>query len=565
MTRWPAPEPCNVAAALGEQALRRPDAAAIHFPIGLRGGEVLFESCSYAELHALSNDCARGLLALGIAPGERAALMVPPGREFFALFFALFKAGIVPVLIDPGIGPKHLKQCLGEAAPHAFVGVTRAQAASVILRWSPGTIRHRVTVGPRFVWGGVSVDRLATLGRSGEFASARLCDTRAEDIAAILFTSGSTGPPKGVVYRHRQFHYQVEMLRDHFGIGAGEVDLATFPPFALFDPALGMTTVVPHMDPTRPARADPALLVQAIERFGVTNVFGSPALLKNLGEYTQAKNKGLPTVRRVLSAGAAVPTQTVRRVAAALSGGGRVHTPYGATECLPVASIDSESLNEDITDRAAAGNGICVGRPVPPNIVAIMAITDDAVPELQPEQLLSHGEVGEIIVHGPTATAGYWHRDEATTKAATVDAEGRAWHRMGDIGYIDPDGRIWFCGRKSQRITTRHGDLFTDQLEAVFNTHQDVARTALVGVGPPGEQQPVLCVEPRDPKMVRGDAGTALKTALLAMAAANPATTAIRTVMFHKSFPVDIRHNSKIGREALGQWATAQLTKDKLR
>ncbi len=224
--------------------------------------------------------------------------MVPPGLEFFALFFALFKAGIVPVLIDPGIGLKPLKQCLDEAEPEAFIGITRAQLARVLLRWSPKSIRRSVTLGPRLAWGGITLRGLAR--RGGETGAPVLAGTRGDDMAAILFTSGSTGIPKGVVYRHRHFVAQVEMLRDTFGIRPGEVDLATFPPFALFDPALGMTTVVPHMDPTRPAQANPEYLVQAIEQFGVTNLFGSPALLKVLGRYCTQESLVLPTLKRVL-------------------------------------------------------------------------------------------------------------------------------------------------------------------------------------------------------------------------------------------------------------------------
>ncbi|KAA9130862.1 AMP-binding protein [Marinihelvus fidelis] len=556
---WPAPEPCNVAAALTRQARERPDAAAIHFPVGRRGNDVRYQSFSYAELDRESDAVARGLLAMGIRPGERAALMVPPGREFFVLFFALFKAGIVPVLIDPGIGPKHLKQCLGEAAPDAFIGITRAQLASVLLRWSPATIRHRVTVGPRLGWGGQSLARVAAMGRDAGDTPA-LCTTGPDDLAAILFTSGSTGPPKGVIYRHRQFHYQVEMLRDRFDIQPGEVDLATFPPFALFDPALGMTTVVPYMDPTRPARADPALLLDAIRRFGVTNVFGSPALLRNLGLHLEQNDETLDGVRRVLSAGAAVPTETVRRVAARLPDGARVHTPYGATECLPVASIDSAGLDDDVIAAAANGEGICVGTPVAPNLVFVMAVTDEAVPRLEPEHLLETDQVGEIIVHGPTATPGYWHRDSATERAVTVDGKGRAWHRMGDIGRIDEQGRIWFMGRKSQRVRAAGGDLYTDQLEAIFNTHPEVARTALVGVGASGEQRPVLCVEPRQPGRVKDEAFAGeLRQALLDIASERDSTRAIATVLFHPGFPVDIRHNSKIGRETLATWAAGQL------
>jgi acyl-CoA synthetase (AMP-forming)/AMP-acid ligase II len=554
--RWNTPERCNVAAALSAQATAQPDAPAIHYPTGLRGGEIQYQSYSYRELDDASDACARGLLAAGIASGSRAALMVPPGREFFVLFFALFKAGIVPVLIDPGIGLKPLRQCLDEAAPDAFIGVTRAQVARIVLRWARSSVRQVVTVGPRFGWGGWSLAAIARAGRSaasGDLAAAQ-AGTRSEDLAAILFTSGSTGIPKGVMYRHRHFYHQVEMLREAFDIHPGETDLATFPPFALFDPALGMTTVVPYMDPTRPAKADPALLVQAINRFGCTNLFGSPALLNTLGRYTEAHGIKLPTVRRVLSAGAAVPATTIKRMRQALADDAPVHTPYGATECLPVASFSSNDLSEELEQATRDGHGTCVGRPVAPNQVAIIRVSDEAIERLQDQDFLATGSIGEIIVHGPTTTDAYWQREAQTLLAKSRDAQDSLWHRMGDIGYFDEQGRLWYCGRKSQRVPTAHGDLYPDQVEAVFNTHPAVARSALVSMDIPPKAVPALCVELAGAHQSREK----VRQELLAMAAADPRLVDIKWVLFHPSFPVDIRHNSKIGREALALWAAKQ-------
>ncbi|MGD9021538.1 MAG: AMP-binding protein, partial [Lysobacterales bacterium] len=270
---------CNIASALGDQARLRGDNAAIHYPARKRDNYVHYRSATYAELDELSDDYARGLVEYGIGRGVRTALMLTPGLDFFAMFFALFKAGAVPVLIDPGIGVKVLKTCLAEAQPEAFIGVTRAHVARKLLGWAPGA--KLVTSGATLGWGGLDTRALRRLGR--RTTGAVLADTRPDELAALLFTSGSTGIPKGVAYCHRHFIAQVEMLRSTFAIEPGEVDLPTFPPFALFDPAMGMTTVVPYMNPTRPALADPKLLVQAIERFGVTNVFGSPALMNVLG------------------------------------------------------------------------------------------------------------------------------------------------------------------------------------------------------------------------------------------------------------------------------------------
>lgn len=560
MTHQPPPKrkaPCNVAAGLVTQAQLQPQSTAIHYPTGVRDGKVLYRSADYASLDALSDCYARGFSHYGIERGARVALMVPPGLDFFALFFALFKAGIVPVLIDPGIGLKALKQCLGEAEPEAFIGVTKAQLARVLLRWSPASIRRSITIGPRLAWGGITLADLTR--RGGGSGPPVLADTEADEMAAILFTSGSTGIPKGVVYRHRHFVAQVDLLRDTFGIKPGEVDLATFPPFALFDPALGMTTVVPYMDPTRPAQAKPAYLVQAIEQFSVSNLFGSPALLKVLGSHCSEQALQLPTLKRVLSAGAAVPAQTVAMMQRAMGSEGLVHTPYGATECLPVASISSAEINADRVAATLAGRGTCVGRPVAPNRVAIVRLTDEAMETLPEEDFLPAGDVGEIVVQGPTSTDRYWRRKEQTRLAKMQDRQGKIWHRMGDAGYFDAQGMLWFCGRKSQRVQTAGGDLFADQVEAIFNSIEGVERTALVGVGEKGHQTPILCIELRQGnKGDRAALEASVRLAAKDLAAQHSSLDTLERILFHSGFPVDTRHNSKIGREALRVWAAAQ-------
>lgn len=552
---WQSPAAHNVAGALTWQAGRQPQAPAIHYPAGKRGGHIDYRCCSYAELEELSNRWARGLQSVGIGRGVRTALMVPPGLDFFALFFALFKAGAVPVLIDPGIGLKHLKTCLAEAAPAAFIGVPRAQLARVLLRWAPGTIENTVTVGARYGWPGLSSREV--LRRGDRATGAVLEATGPEEMAAILFTSGSTGAPKGVVYRHRHFTAQVDMLRTAFDIRPGEISLPTFPPFALFDPALGMASVIPLMDPTRPARANPALLVQAIERFGVTNIFGSPALLRVLGQHTARQNIELPSVKRVISAGAAVPLEVIRTLEPALPDAAAIFTPYGATECLPVSNFSNRDMTADIEEATRQGAGICVGRPVPPNQVGIIPISDQPEPNLDQGRFLPAGSRGEIVVHGPTATDRYWRRDEQTRLAKMTDPEGHTWHRMGDIGYLDETGRVWYCGRKSQRVTVGGETLFADALEAIFNTHPAVRRSALVGVPGPDSERAVLCVElpARAGKRERAR----IRAELLDLARNHPAARHIGTVLFHPSFPVDIRHNAKIGREQLAAWASRRL------
>lgn len=547
--------PCNIAARLPELARERPDQIAIRCP-GRRGagnGMAAYDvTLDYRQLDARSDAMAAGLAGYGIGRGVRTVVMVRPSPEFFLLMFALFKLGAVPVLVDPGIDKRALKQCLDEAQPQAFIGIPLAHVARLALRWAPSATRL-VTVGRRLGWGGTS---LAALERAGASAGPMLADTDGEDMAAILFTSGSTGVPKGVVYRHRHFVGQIQLLGSAFGMEAGGVDLPTFPPFALFDPALGLTSVIPDMDPTRPAQADPARLHDAIQRFGVTQLFGSPALMRVLAKH----GRPLPTVTQVTSAGAPVPPDVVATIRSLLPADAQFWTPYGATECLPVAVVEGRELERT---RAAteAGAGTCVGSVVEPNEVRIIAIDDAPLADWSQARVLATGEVGEITVAGPTATDSYFNRPQATAAAkireTLADGSTRIVHRMGDVGYFDAQGRLWFCGRKTHRVETAQGPLYTEQVEPVFNTVPGVARTALVGVGPAGAQVPVLCVE-----LQRGQSDSpALREALRAKAAARLPDANLQHVLVHPAFPVDIRHNAKIGREKLAVWAGAELEK----
>ena len=543
---------CNIAARLPELARERPDQIAIRCP-GRPGpgGMARYDvALSYAQLDARSDAIAAGLVGYGIGRGVRTVVMVRPSPEFFLLMFALFKIGAVPVLVDPGIDKRALKQCLDEAQPEAFIGIPLAHVARKLLRWA-GSAHKLVTVGPRLAWGGTT---LAAIEAAGAAAGPQLAATDGEETAAILFTSGSTGVPKGVVYRHRHFVGQIALLRNAFGDTAGGVDLPTFPPFALFDPALGLTSIIPDMDPTRPAKADPRKLHDAIKRFGVGQLFGSPAVMKVLVDYGQP----LPGVTRAMSAGAPVPPETVAKVRALLPDDAHFWTPYGATECLPVAVVEGRTLE---ATRAATegGAGTCVGDVVAPNQVRIIAITDAPIADWSGVSEMPVGQIGEITVAGPTATDAYFNRPQATAAAkiseTLADGSTRIVHRMGDVGYFDAQGRLWFCGRKTQRVETAQGPLYTEQVEPVFNTVAGVRRTALVGIGPAGAQRPVLCYE-LEPGVKDSPA---ILAALRTVAGAHPPLAGIADFLCHRAFPVDIRHNAKIGREKLAVWAAARL------
>ena len=540
----------NIAATLVDCAKNHPDQVAI------RSGQTHFmgftiraaQECTYGQLNAWSTHIACALQGYGIGPHTHTAVMVRPSIVFFALMFGLFKSGAIPVLIDPGINPRVLRTCLRRADCQAFIGIPRAQYARWLLRWLP-EVKKIVTVGGRYSYWGPTLHQLMLHYPPQHNILAKV---KAEDTAAILFTSGSTGIPKGVVYRHSHFYAQITQLRDAFALTPGGIDLPTFPPFALFGPALGLTSILPDMDPRHPAKADPNKLHAAIALHGVTQMFGSPALMRVLAQ----DGRKLPTIERAISAGAPVPADTVTHLRALMPAHGQFWTPYGATECLPVSVIEGREL-ERTTEATQNGAGTCVGRILAANTVRIIAIDDKPLSSWEQVTELPQGQIGEITVTGPTTTESYYNQPQETAHAKIIeprpDGTWRIVHRMGDVGYIDAEGRLWFCGRKSQRVITRKHVLYTEQIEPIFNTVPGIRRTALVGVGRNGYQRAVVCFETSLP--LRKASTHALTQALHVKAHAYHIHTEIAVFLRHHHFPVDIRHNAKIQREVLARWA----------
>jgi len=535
-------------------ALRVPDRASSRFGFRRRTS---WSSLSFAELDERCDAIAHGLVARGLEPGDRVALFVRPGFDLVAITFALFKLGAVPLLIDPGMGAKSVVACLSRTKPRALVGVPAAHVLRALHQRELSTIRINVTVGPRWLAGATTLAELARRSH-GVFAPRAV---QADDAAAILFTSGSTGPAKGVVYSHANFAAQVRALRELYDLRAGEIDLACFPLFALFSAALEMTAVFPILDPSRPGRCDPALIVEAALEHGATSTFGSPAIWRRVVPWCLERGIRLPSLARVLVAGASVPLDLVEQFHRVLADEADVHTPYGATECLPVSTISGRELLGDRRARSESGAGTCVGKAAPRIEIALVEIRDDAIHDACEARHVKRMELGEICVRGDVVTREY-AGDERATELAKIRDGDSMWHRMGDIGYVDDEGLLWFCGRKSQRIETRDGRVMPVPSENVFNLHPRVRRCALVGVGPRGSERPALVVEPRAGEMPkRAKDRETLSHELREFASARARASGaliqprIHTVLYRRALPVDVRHNAKIQREKLKAWA----------
>ncbi|TDC88028.1 peptide synthase [Nonomuraea deserti] len=511
-----------------------------------RGAETL----TYGRLDELITQAAARLARAGVTAGTRAAVMIPPGRDLVAVVLALLRLRAVPVLIDPGLGARAIGACLEEAAVQAFIAVPRAHLARVVLGWARDSVTTTVTFATYALW----LARLRRL-RAGAppVAAARPRAPYADDLALIAFTSGSTGVPKGVPFRHRHLAGQTELLAHLGALEPGATVYSTFLPFAVAAPAMGCASVIPRLDLRHPGRTDPAAMAASIAAHGVRGLFAAPALLDRLTRHCARRGQVLDSLQIVLTAGAPLPFPVLRRAERCLPAHADVRSVYGATECLLVAMADAAELAGTAAD-TARGAGTCLGAALPGNRVRVIGITDEAIPRWSDDLTVPAGTVGEITVAGPAVSDPYVGRPRETA-LARIDDDGEPVHRMGDLGWQDEQGRLWFAGRKSERVRTADGEMYTDQVEPIVNALPGVHRSALVGVGPPGGQRPVLCVEcePGTPRRERREIVERVRAAAIG---------GIGHVLAHPGFPMDVRHASKIRRPLLARWAARRLDGD---
>lgn len=549
---------------LSDHAARFPDQPAVIVPrrrwlppFGFR-----YVSVCFGELARDVERIAAGLRTLGVVPGTRVALLVPFSADFIALVFALLKIGAVQILVDPALGREPMLDCLQRARPEGWIGVPRALAAKWWYRDRFPESRFQIAVGlaPR-----------PTLNKLRHAAGVPLAPLhiREDDPAAIIFTSGSTGPAKGVVYTQGIFSAQVDLIQRRYAIEPGGKDLACFPLFGLFNAAMGSSTVIPRIDPAHPATASARNLVRHIQDLRIERSFASPAIWNRLARYAGPRNIRLPSLRQILAAGAPVAPHIPRDLARIVPKACAFHTPYGATEALPVSSVCLTDMNMSLATRPggrdARGDaplaGICVGQPFEGIRWRIIAIEDGPLQDWKSLTLLRAGEVGELLVTGPQVTTRYFDDDAANLAHKVWEGE-RVWHRMGDVGYLDTLGRFWYCGRKSHRVETSHGTLHSIPCEMVLNRHPAIHRTALVGLGPRGEEIPYLVAEPWEEHWPWSrSAARRLREELAALAAEDPQTAGIGVdrIFLRRRLPVDVRHNAKIRREEVKDWVAVQV------
>ncbi len=508
----------------------------------------------FNELNCRANGYADYFSSAGLRPGDITILMVRPSVDFICLTLALFKIGSPIVLIDPGMGYKNLLCCIARVEPKFLVGIPKAVLFSKMFPKPFKSVVKTFCCGSSFRLLGPNI-----LKNKESVLDYPVYQPTKTDLAAIIFTTGSTGPPKGVCYEHSIFSAQLRLIKEYYAIGPGDVDQPAFPLFALFSAALGACAVIPDMDPTRPAKVDPEKFVASIRKYQVTYSFGSPAIWNVVSRYCLEQGIVLPSLNKVLMAGAPVPCELLQRVQNILPNDAEVFTPYGATESLPIVSIEGREVIAETWQQSRQGLGTCVGRPLPGVEIKIIDISDAPLAGLTKEMLVADGRIGEIIVRGDVVTRAYLNNPEETRLAKIPDND-TFWHRMGDVGYVDGEQRLWFCGRRAHRVVTAQGTLFSVPCEAIINEHPDVYRSALVGLvdgtEEGGRSIPAIVVEPKKDKKINEKK---LLEQVRERAAQSELTSEINYFLVHKNFPVDIRHNAKIFREKLALWAQKKI------
>ncbi|TDT29126.1 alpha/beta fold hydrolase [Naumannella halotolerans] len=489
-------------------------------------------SITFGDLAERVSAVARGLTARGVEPGDRVAVLVPPGIDLTTVVYALWRLGAVIVIADAGLGLRRMAGALRGAGVDHVVGIGKA----LVLTGLTGVPGSRIRFEGR---------RIAELIEDGTGVELPDSEPAPDADGAILFTSGATGPPKGVVYSRTRLSAQIALLRDGFGFGHDDSFVAAFAPFALYGPALGMASAVPDMDVTAPHTLTAAALAEAVERADATIVFVSPAALRNVVATAAAlspkQRTALQRPELVLSAGAPVPPALLRQVKQLLPQAA-THTPYGMTEALPVATIDPTTL-EPVP---GSPSGVCVGTPLPAVTVALNPL--GAAPE---DLTTDPGVVGEIVIFGPHTKTRYdrlWG-----TQVASECPPG--WHRSGDVGCYDADGRLWVQGRVAHVLWTADGPLTPYGPEELIEQLPGVSAAAVVGVGPVGTQQPVAVIVPNG----RVPRRSPLVPARVAQTVREAAGVDFAAVLEADWLPVDIRHASKVDRSALARWATRWL------
>jgi len=529
-----------------------------------------YRTVSWRLLSKRVRQLAAGLVRAGVKPGDRVSLLIPPSADLTAVLYACLRIGAVVVVADAGLGLPGLTRAVRGARPDHVIGALPGLTVARAFSWPGQKISTTTLPLPSALALGVrhSLGEIARLGADESLPE----PPAASAVAAVLFTSGSTGPAKGVVYTHAQLEAVRDALSSQYDVGVGTGLVAGFAPFALLGPALGARSVTPDMNVTSPRTLTAKATARAAAAADASVVFLSPAALANVVATADALDAfdtmALAGVHTFLSAGAPVP-ESLLAAAGRLMPNATPHTPYGMTEGLLMTDITLEGIRAAAEDAAALpegehAGGVCVGRPAGSVRVRIAALDSDGMPAGEPSE--QPGVTGEIVLSAPHLKQSY-DRLWATNRIADADSvpavageRGERWHRTGDVGHLDSAGRLWVEGRLPHVIVTAGGVITPVGPEQKIESLLGVNRAALAGIGPRGTQQLVAVLE-TEPAASRP---AALGNSELAAAVRHATGLDIAAVLVVAALPTDIRHNSKIDRSALSRWAEGVLSGAKL-
>lgn len=526
----------NVCELISKQVKKHPEKKAI-----IHARKNIFHKNKYpyltfSQFDKRINQISHKLSALGVKPQDKVLFFVKPNLDFSAITYALFKLGAIVVFIDPGMKREYFLKAIKELKPDVLIGMPKVHLVRHFFKDVFKDIRLFITTG-----------KIPSLFAKSIYRGLSKFDDeyvtyipKADDLAAILFTSGGTGKPKGVEYTHDIFINQTKMLQKEFNLTSSDTDLAGFPLFSFFTLAMGMTSVVPFLDASAPSKVDPKILYQNIEDTKANFLAGSPAIWDKLVDYCINYNLKLTKVKYLVMFGAPVRIELHKKLKKILPNG-TSYTPYGATECLPVSNISAKEILGKLDHLTLSGEGTCVGRPLAGVEVKIIKFSDKVVQANELIELDTY-QIGEIIVHSPNVTKAYFG-DKSATELAKIEHQGRIWHRMGDVGYLDDQNRLWFCGRACHVVYTPKKTYYPNQVESVFNGHSMVAKSALIK--DEKENVAAIVIERKDklktlePMFLMDLKNLAQKT---------EKTKTIQKFYIKNNLPVDIRHNIKIDR-----------------
>ena len=536
----------NVSDQITDIALKLPYKMANVMPEKRSGDKYLYSHYTFIQFEKRVNQFSHKLIKMNVKKGDKVLVFIKPCLDFAPLVFALFKIGAICVFIDPGMGKKNFLNAIKQVSPDILIGIPIVNVLRLFYKENFLSIKTFINFASFSLFNAKSIYK-ALNDEPVVFESVK---HNQDELAAILFTSGGTGIPKGAEYTHSIFIEQTKMLQKEFSLNASDVDVPGFPLFALFTLSMGMTSYIPDMDPSKPGRASGEKLVKNIMDSGATFVAGSPSIWKNVAEYCIENRITLTSVRVVCMFGAPIPNDLHRKFQKILLNG-TTYTPYGATESLPIANISGKEVLLETAKLSDEGRGTCVGFPLEGVEIKIIKSTPEIIHDINEVNLLNINEIGEIIVSSPTTTKAYYQM-EAKTRESKINDHGRIWHRMGDVGYFDQKGRLWFCGRKSHVVELAGKAHYTIPIESIVNQHPQIDRSALIEY----KNELALVIQRTDKKSKLSEMDrNEFYTEVYDLLSQHKLTKDIHHIFLINALPVDVRHNIKIDRIKLKKMA----------